>query len=80
MARKKKRLSDRELASLSIGVPLGTGIAVTAGLRVGTVLGQNLSPALSPLLPAAGLFGTIGLTGLAVRQLKRLEPKRRRKK
>ncbi len=78
--RKSKRLSDSELAQLSIGIPLGTGIAVVTGETIASNLGQNISPALSPLLPAAGLFGAIGLTGLAVRQLRDIKPDKRRKK
>ena len=78
--RRKRRLSDAELARLSIGVPIGTGIAVIAGQQIATATGTNISPALTPLLPAAGLFGTIGLTSLAVRQLRRLKPKKKRRK
>ena len=81
MAKKRKRrLSDAELARLSIGVPLGTGIAVIAGQQVATATGTNISPALTPLLPLSGLVGSIGLTGLAVRQLRRIKPKKKRRK
>ena len=76
--RKKKQLSDRELIAVSLGVPIGTGVAVVASQRIATSLGQNISPAVAPLIPAAGLLGTIGLTGLAVRQLRRIEPRKRR--
>ena len=77
--RKRKELNDLELAQLSIGIPLGTGVAVVAGQSVATGLGQDISPALNPLLPAAGLFGAVGLTGLAVRQLKRIDPQTKKR-